>query len=72
MPKLPVVSTADVIKVASKVGYEFTRQTGSHLILKNENEKILVIPNHKRLKKGTLLQIIKAMGITRNEFIQLL
>jgi len=72
MPKLPVVSGTDVIKVASKIGYEFKRQTGSHLILKNEEEKVLVIPNHKRLKKGTLLQIIKAMGITKDEFVQLL
>jgi len=55
MPKLPVVSSAKVIKVSSKFGYEFVRQKGSHLILKNKNGKMMVIPNHKILKRGTLL-----------------
>jgi len=68
MPKLPVVSSAKVIKVASGLGFKFVRQKGSHIILKNHEEKTLVIPNKKTLKKGTLLQIIKAMEITKEEF----
>ncbi|MFH1234732.1 MAG: type II toxin-antitoxin system HicA family toxin [Candidatus Diapherotrites archaeon] len=68
MPKLPVVSSAKVIKTASGLGYGFVRQKGSHIILKNKDGKLLVIPNKKTLKKGTLLQIIKAMGITKEEF----
>ena len=72
MPKLPTVSATKVIRVASKLGYEFVRQTGSHLILKNKEEQLLVIPNHKALKKGTLLQIIKALEITKEEFRKLL
>ncbi len=72
MPKLPVVSSTKVIKVASKLGFEFSRQKGSHLILKNKQEEIIVIPNKKILKKGTLLQIIKALDITKEEFTELL
>ena len=72
MPKLPTVSSAKVIRIASKLGYGFVRQKGSHIILKNKEEKLLVIPNKKALKKGTLLQIIKAMGITKEEFRELL
>jgi predicted RNA binding protein YcfA (HicA-like mRNA interferase family) len=72
MPKLPTVSATKVIRVASKLGFELARQSGSHLILKNTDEKMLVIPNHKKLKKGTLLQIIKAMGTTKEEFIEML
>ncbi|MFA4855903.1 MAG: type II toxin-antitoxin system HicA family toxin [archaeon] len=72
MPKLPAVSATKVIRVASKLGFELVRQKGSHLILKGGEEKMLVIPNHKKLKKGTLLQIIKAMGITKEEFIEML
>lgn len=72
MPKLPVVSATKVIKVASELGYEFVRQKGSHLVLKKEPGKMLVIPNHKKLKKGTLLQIIKALGVTKDEFNKLL
>ncbi|MBU2100645.1 type II toxin-antitoxin system HicA family toxin [Candidatus Micrarchaeota archaeon] len=71
MHKLPVVSSAKVVKIASKLGYEFVRQKGSHIILKNEKGEITVIPNRKTLKKGTLLQIIKALGITKEEFSKL-
>ncbi|MFA4907273.1 MAG: type II toxin-antitoxin system HicA family toxin [archaeon] len=53
MPKLPPVSATKVISVSSKLGYEFVRQKGSHIILKNRDGKILVIPNHRALKKGT-------------------
>ena len=72
MPKLPVVSAPEAIKVASKRGYFFSRQSGSHIILKDSFGKMLVIPNHERLKPGTLLQIIKVLGLTKEEFSALL
>ncbi len=72
MPKLPVVSAIEVVKVASKLGYGFARQKGSHIVLKNRQERLLIIPNHKSLKKGTLLQIIRVLGITREKFMELL
>jgi len=72
MPKLPVVSSAKVVKIALKLGYRFVRQKGSHIILKNEEGEIAVIPNRKTLKKGTLLQIIKVLGITKEELVKLL
>ena len=72
MPRLPVVSAAEALKAALSLNYSFLRQKGSHIILKNAKGKLLVIPNHKRLKKGTLLQIIKALGVTKEDFISLL
>lgn len=33
MSKLPVVSGQDVIKALAKIGYEFDRQRGSHMVL---------------------------------------
>ncbi len=56
MPKLPAVSSKKVIKVAETLGYRFVRQKGSHVILKNREEQILVIPEKRPLKKGTLIQ----------------
>ena len=72
MPKLPVVSSTKIMQVASRAGYAFVRQKGSHLILRNEKGEILVIPSRKTLKKGTLLQIIRMMGLTKEEFIRML
>lgn len=40
MPKLPVLSGSDVIKVLAKIGYAHTRTKGSHAILnKHDKEK---------------------------------
>ena len=72
MPKLMVVSAIEIIKVAQKAGFEIVSQKGSHIKLKNSEGKILIIPNHKILKKGTTLQIIKTLGITKEELGKLL
>ena len=55
MPKLPSISGKDAVKALSKVGFEFRRQVGSHIVLKREKDgKRVTIPNHNELPKGTL------------------
>lgn len=68
MPKIQNISARKVLKIAGKLGFFVSRQKGSHIILKNNSGKLLVIPNHEKMKTGTLLQIIKALGITKEEF----
>ena len=72
--KLKPVSPEKLIKVLEKLGYKSARQKGSHLIMENsETKKITVIPMHKRdIGKGLLRQIIKEIGIEREEFLKLL
>lgn len=71
--KLPVVSANQVIKLLQKEGFQITRQKGSHISLhkKLEGGKIIlvVVPQKKEIKKGTLLSIIKQSCMTRDEFI---
>ena len=67
--KLPIVSGRELTKVAVKLGFEISRQKGSHLILKKDN-RLLVIPQHQTLKKGTLLQILRVMEISKEELIE--
>ena len=70
MPKLPVLSAKDVIKVLRKFGFNVHRQTGSHIHLWNEERKLLVtVPNHPELAKGTLISIMKQAKIEREEFL---
>jgi predicted RNA binding protein YcfA (HicA-like mRNA interferase family) len=70
--KLPAdVSGAELSKVAVSLGFEIRRQKGSHLILK-KGEKLLVIPQHKILKKGTLLQILRVLEISKEELADML
>jgi len=70
MPKISNVSVKKVVKIANSFGFIFVRQKGSHLIFKRESQ-ILIIPNHKKLKIGTILQIIKTIGISKKEFEKL-
>ncbi len=74
MPKLPIVSGKDLVKLFSKLEYYPDHQTGSHIILRESNEphRRLTIPNHKEIAKGTLLAIIRQAGLTREEFMKLL
>lgn len=61
-------SGKDVVKGLKKIGYDFDHQTGSHIFLHNLNEnKSIIVPNHKELKIGTLKSILKKAGITVNE-----
>ena len=73
--KLPVLSGRDVIKVLKKIGFEEKRQKGSHIILAKETEqgkRAVVVPNHAEIDKGTLLEIIRQAGLTREEFLKIL
>jgi len=75
MPKLPVISGNDMVKVLAKVGFIHVRTSGSHAILKKSNdeeEKVVPLPLHKELAKGTLLSILHQSGLTREDLMKLL
>ena len=75
MAKLPVLSGHEVIKALSKIGFISVRQKGSHVILVKEDKegkRAVVVPLHKEIDKGTLLEIIRQAGLKREEFIELL
>ena len=73
--KLPRLSGKEVIKALSKIGFQPIRQKGSHVILikeTNEGKHSTIVPIHKEIDKGTLLEIIRQSGLKREEFIKLL
>ena len=74
MPKLPVLSYLEVLKALNKIGYNIDHQTGSHIILRQDNEphRRLTIPKHKEISKGTINSIIRQAGLTKDEFLNLL
>ncbi len=69
MGRLPVISGREILNVALNLGFSIMRQKGSHLILRKE-KRMLVIPMHanKPIKKGTLVQILKMLEISREDF----
>lgn len=74
MSKLPIVSGKYMIKVLRKIGFRVDRRRGSHIFLiKNEPFfKAVSVPNHKKLKRGTLKNILKRSGLTVDDLIKLL
>ncbi len=75
MPKLPIVSGIDIIKVLSKLGYIHKRTSGSHAILQKETNqgKITIpVPLHNELAKGTLKSIMRQADLKLEDLIKLL
>lgn len=70
MPKLPSLTSSDIVKILLKNGFIIDRIRGSHHILLNENTNVrVVVPMHKKdLPKGTLHEIIKQSGMSIDEF----
>jgi predicted RNA binding protein YcfA (HicA-like mRNA interferase family) len=75
--KLPRdISGPDLARALRKLGYQVTRQTGSHLRLTSEErgQHHVTIPNHDAIKVGTLSGILADVAghlqISREELIQ--
>ena len=73
--KLPRLSGIEVKKALLKAGFIEVRQRGSHVFMFKQTPqgKIpLVVPMHKEIDKGTLLEIIRQSKLTREEFFKFL
>jgi predicted RNA binding protein YcfA (HicA-like mRNA interferase family) len=72
MPKLPVISGAEAVKALERAGWRQDRQRGSHVVmLKSGNIASLSVPQHRELAPGTLRSLIRAAGMTVEEFARL-
>ncbi|MCD4846219.1 MAG: type II toxin-antitoxin system HicA family toxin [Methanosarcinales archaeon] len=69
--RLLPVSGMQMVKVFRKVGFCVDRQKGSHIVMSNGDD-ILIIPNHKTVAKGTERELIKDAGLAVEKFNKLL
>jgi len=69
VPKLPPLTSQKVIKILEKNGFVLDRTKGSHRIYyHSESKRRVIIPYHKKdLPKGTLMEILKQAGISKEE-----
>jgi len=74
LPRLPVLSSREVVKALAKAGFIVHHQKGSHIALKRDGPppNRVVVPAHKELKKGMLRTIVKQAGLSVEEFLELL
>ena len=71
MAQLPNLSGKEVVRTFENLGWEFSRQSGSHIVLTKDGEMAsLSVPNHKEVAKGTLRSLIRASNLTIDEFIK--
>lgn len=68
MPKLPVLSGAEVIKALERLGFANVRQRGSHVVMRRGGIGT-VVPLHREVKTGTLAGILRQAGVTQDEFL---
>ncbi|MBN2541272.1 type II toxin-antitoxin system HicA family toxin [bacterium] len=73
MSALPVVSGKECLKALTKAGFYLKRRKSSHFVVRRDEPFAqVVIPNHKVLDRGTLRGIIRAAGLSVDEFNSLL
>ena len=74
MAKLPTdLSGRDIRKALERAGFVFRRQRGSHMVLRRDDPYArVVVPDHRRVRTGTLRTILHEAGLTVDELLQLL
>jgi predicted RNA binding protein YcfA (HicA-like mRNA interferase family) len=71
MPQVPLISGREVVHKFENLGWQIARQRGSHIILVKEGARAtLSVPDHKEVARGTLRSLIRAAGLTAEEFIR--
>jgi len=71
--KLPRVTAANVIKVLERINFSFSRQSGSHKIYKNIENRRVTVPFHsgKILHPKVFESILRDADLTVEKFKEL-
>lgn len=72
MPKFPVIISKKLIQILKVIGFQIDHTTGSHFVFYHPiTKRRAVVPRHnKDLPKGTIMNIIREAGITKEEIQQ--
>ncbi len=74
MPRLPILSGAEVIKALERLGYRIVRQRGSHIRLAHPDRKEwpVTVPRYKAIDRSLLRMVIQETHLSVDEFLSLL
>jgi predicted RNA binding protein YcfA (HicA-like mRNA interferase family) len=73
MGRLGNISGKEAVKAFAKAGWQTMGQLGSHVVITKPGQRAnLSIPQHKELSVGTLRALIRATGLSVDEFLDLL
>jgi len=71
LAKLPVLSGRRICRILENNDFSEVRRRGSHMVMQRKlsNTTITIpVPDHKEIRPGTLLSIIRQSGLPRTEF----
>jgi predicted RNA binding protein YcfA (HicA-like mRNA interferase family) len=72
MPKLRILSAAQVCEILQEHGFAKSGQSGSHIVMRKQTTdggRTVIVPNHSELRRGTLKSIIEQSGLSRDLFM---
>ena len=73
MRELGNIAGKEAVKAFEQAGWAVRGQVGSHVMMTKSGVRVnLSVPQHKELSVGTLRKLIRAAGLTVDEFLGLL
>ena len=54
-----------------RVGFELVSQRGSHVKLRNDGGRTVIVPDHREIARGTMRSILRQADLTAEEFERL-
>jgi predicted RNA binding protein YcfA (HicA-like mRNA interferase family) len=71
-PTLPVASGREAVRALEKAGFSQVSQKGSHVKLRSQAGRTVIVPLHRELARGTLASILRQAELSADEFRELL
>jgi len=74
MPALPTIKAAQLIRALMKIGFQITRQRGSHVRLKHADGRVVSVPVHaaQDMGRGLLRKILRDAKLSTQDLVDLL
>ncbi|MDL5159027.1 type II toxin-antitoxin system HicA family toxin [Actinomycetospora termitidis] len=71
-PTLPQVSGKEVVRALTAAGFEERSTRGSHLKLRHPDGRVVIVPLHREIARGTLASVLRQAGLSTAQFLALL
>jgi predicted RNA binding protein YcfA (HicA-like mRNA interferase family) len=71
-PALADLPLRKVVQALTRAGFIHCGTKGSHAVYQHPSGRVVVIPQHPTIKRGTLASVLRQAGLTVDEFQQLL
>lgn len=71
-PRLPVVSGKRVVRALKKAGFAQVGRRGSHVKLRDDAGRTVIVPLHSELASGRLASVLRQAGLSADDLAGLL